>query len=151
MNETGLHEFDSTLQKTSVWLNEVMSELDSTDRRLAYLALRVTLHALRDRLPIEEAVHLGAQLPMLIRGLYYEGWTVSAKPVKQHRTEFLATIRNHFRADTPPDAERVARGVFKVLAHHVTAGEIHDVQQLLPKDLRDLWSQSPSATPKRNG
>jgi uncharacterized protein (DUF2267 family) len=30
------------------------------------------LHALRDRLTVEEASDLAAQLPMLIRGLYYE-------------------------------------------------------------------------------
>lgn len=141
MNATGLHEFDATLHKTSTWLNEIMTELDSQDRHFAYLALRAALHALRDRLPIEEAVHLGAQLPMLIRGLYYEGWTVSAKPVKEHRAEFLNTIRKYFNRDTPPDPERVARGVFKVLAGHVTAGEIRNVTQILPKDLRDLWPQ----------
>ncbi len=141
MSATGLHEFDATLHKTSVWLNEIMSELDSEDRHLAWLALRAALHALRDRLPVEEAVHLGAQLPMLIRGLYYEGWTVSAKPVKEHRAEFLKSIAKHFNRDTPPDPERVARGVFKVLAQHVTAGEIDNVTQILPKDLRDLWPQ----------
>jgi hypothetical protein len=32
------------------------------------------LHVLRDRLTIQEAVQPGAQLPMLIRGLYWEGW-----------------------------------------------------------------------------
>jgi len=29
---------------------------------------------LRDRLTVDEAVNLGAQLPMLVRGFYYEGW-----------------------------------------------------------------------------
>ena len=139
MTATGLDVFEGTLQKTSVWLNEIMAELDSHDRHLAYLALRATLHALRDRLPIEAAVHLGAQLPMLIRGLYYEGWTLSAKPVKEHRAEFLGTVRSQFNPDAPLDAERVTRGVLKVLAHHVSAGEIENVKLLLPKDLRDLW------------
>jgi uncharacterized protein (DUF2267 family) len=139
MSATGLEVFDTTLQKTSVWLNQIMTELDSKDRHLAYLALRSTLHALRDRLPIQEAVHLGAQLPMLVRGFYYEGWTLSGKPIKEHRAEFLSTIRACFGAGLPPDPEQVARAVFKVLARHVTSGEIEDVKHLLPKDLRDLW------------
>jgi uncharacterized protein (DUF2267 family) len=139
MSTTGLDVFDTTLQKTSVWLNEILAELDSTDRHLAYLALRATLHALRDRLTVEEAVHLGAQLPLLIRGFYYEGWTLSGKPHKEHRAGFLSGIQDCFGPGIAPDPERVARAVLKVLAHHVTAGEIKDVKQLLPKDLRNLW------------
>ncbi|MGD9765637.1 MAG: DUF2267 domain-containing protein [Candidatus Binatia bacterium] len=146
MNATGLPELDSTLQKTAIWLKEIMAELESQDRHLAYLALRSTLHALRDRLPIEEAVHLGAQLPLLIRGVYYEGWRVADKPLKEHRAEFLGAISRYFR-DTAPDPERVARAVFKVLEHHVTAGEIEDVRQLLPRDLRDLWPEEEACAP----
>jgi uncharacterized protein (DUF2267 family) len=119
-----------------------MVELGSQDRHLAYVALRATLHALRDRLTIEEAVHLGAQLPMLIRGFYYEGWTLSGKPGREHRAGFLSAVRECFGPDVALDPERVARAVLKVLAHHVTAGEIEDVKQLLPKDLRDLWTES---------
>jgi uncharacterized protein (DUF2267 family) len=142
MSTTGLDVFDTTLQKTFVWLNDIMAELDSKDRHLAYLALRATLHALRDRLPVGEAVHLGAQLPMLIRGFYYEGWTPSGKPLKEHRAQFLSAILGCFGAGVPPDPERVAHAVFKVLARHVTAGEIEGVKQLLPKDIRSLWPDS---------
>ena len=69
--------FDTTIQKTQVWLNDLMSELDWEDKpHKAYMALRTVLHALRDRLMVVVAVQLGAQLPMLIRGFYYEGWTL---------------------------------------------------------------------------
>lgn len=118
-----------------------MAELDSHDRHLAYSALRATLHALRDRLTVEEAVDLGAQLPMLIRGLYYEGWTPSGKPVKWHRAEFLNAIRDRFGGEWPPDPETLARAVFRVLRRHVTAGEIEQVERMLPKDVRDLWER----------
>lgn len=141
MSTTGTDLFDTTLQKTFVWLNEIMAELDSDDRHLAYVALRSALHALRDRLSVEEAVHLGAQLPMLVRGLYYEGWTLSGKPVKEHREEFLGAIEACFGPEGAPDPERVARAVFAVLGRHVTAGEIADVRHLLPRDLQDLWEE----------
>ena len=66
-----------------------MGELDWENEHKAYLALRTVLHTLRDRLSVEEAVQLGAQLPMLIRGFYYEGWTLKQKPTKErHKTEF---------------------------------------------------------------
>ena len=79
MSMTGLEVFDTTLQKTNEWLDEIMDELALQDRHTAYVALRGTLHALRDRLPVQEAVHLGAQLPILVRGFYYEGW----RPVRE--------------------------------------------------------------------
>jgi uncharacterized protein (DUF2267 family) len=138
---TGLEVFDSTIHKTHQWLNDIATELAWGDRHTAYIALRAALHALRDRLTVEEAVHLGAQLPMLIRGLYYEGWKPSRKPIKWHKPEFLACIRDGFRGREEPDPEAVARAVFTVLARHVSAGEIKDVKHILPKRLRELWPE----------
>jgi uncharacterized protein (DUF2267 family) len=98
------------------------------------------LHALRDRLTIEGAVHLGAQLPILVRGIYYDGWKLAGKPVKErHKSEFLDHIAAVFRDDDRVDPEKVMRAVFKVLARHISKGEIENVKQSLPKSLRELW------------
>lgn len=144
MSTAGLEVFDTTLQKTHSWLNEVMAELGWEDNRhWAYLALRTVLHTLRDHLTVEEAVHLGAQLPLLIRGFYYEGWTLTGKPVKErHKEEFLAHIKQAFRNDERINPEQVARGVLRVLSRRVTAGEIADVKHLLPAALRELWPEA---------
>src|SRR5207249_4578104 len=83
MTATGLDVFDATIQKTNSWLDDVMQVGGWPDRHTAYRALRATLHALRDRLIIDEVAQLGAQLPMLIRGLYYEGWDPSNKALKE--------------------------------------------------------------------
>jgi len=139
MSVTGLDAFDTTVQKTNIWLDQIMTELGTMDRHQAYHALRVVLHALRDRLTVEETVQLGAQLPMLVRGFYYEGWNPAGKPGKAHREEFLDTIRAGFRPRENVDPEHIARAVFKVVAAHISEGEIRDVKNILPKDLRALW------------
>ena len=133
--------FGTSLQKTQVWLNDVMTELDWTDRpQKAYLALRAVLHALRDRLTVEEAVQLGAQLPMLIRGLYYEGWTLKGKPHKErHEKDFLDHIKMTFRDDTGVNPGEVVRAIFRVIVRHTSAGEIEDIKHILPKPLQELW------------
>jgi uncharacterized protein (DUF2267 family) len=88
----------------------------------------------------EETAQFGAQLPMLIRGLYYEGWTPTGKPNKvRHKTAFLAPIRDHFRDDWHVEPEEIARVVLKVLAAHMSAGESEEVKQLLPQELKELW------------
>ena len=141
MSNSILEVFDASLQKTQIWINDLMSELGWEDRpQKTCLALRTALHTLRDRLTVEEAVHLGAQLPILIRGVYYEGWKLTGKPVKErHKTEFLGHIAAVFRDDDTVDPEKVMRAVLKVLARHISAGETEDVKHLLPKTLQELW------------
>ena len=139
MPSTGLKALDATIEKTNIWLKGVMEGLGTNDRHRAYLALAAVLHALRDRLPSDEVIDLGAQLPMLIRGLYYEGWSPACQPIKHDRNSFLQYIRDQFRTEPILDAELVARAVFKVIAKQVDAGEIRDVKNVLPKDLRELW------------
>ena len=140
MSITGLDVFDRTVHKTNNWLNELMELLGWHDRHRAYLALRVTLHALRDRLTVEEMAQLAAQLPMLIRGFYYEGWDPTGKPLKERsKEEFLARIEEYFSSDDPVDPEQVARAVFTVLSNRVTEGEIEDVKHVLPAEIEGLW------------
>ena len=136
------HLFDNTMQKTHLWLNDLTSELGwEAKPQKVYLALRTVLHALRDRLTIEEAVQLGAQLPMLVRGFYYEGWTLKGKPHKERRKEvFLDHVRKAFDGDVTVNPQQVVRAVFKILARHTSAGEIKDVKHSLPKPLKELWS-----------
>ncbi|HXG09810.1 MAG TPA: DUF2267 domain-containing protein [Gemmataceae bacterium] len=140
MSQTGLKPFDSTIQTTNIWLNDILERLGWRESHRAYHALRAVLHALRDRLSVEQAAALAAQLPMLVRGFYYEGWHPHGKPVKErHKEEFLAHIADAFRDDPDVDPEQVTRAVFQVLAKHVTAGEIENVKQSLPTELRSLW------------
>lgn len=141
MAMTGIATFDRTVQKTNEWLHELMAFHDGFDREKAYLALRATLHALRDRLTAEEAAQLGAQLPMLIRGLYYEGWRPAGKPIKsRHKEEFLGELEKALEGYRLGRAEDVARGVFRVLNHRISAGEMEDVRQSLPREIRELFN-----------
>ena len=102
--------------------------------------MRATLDALRDRLTVEEVAQLGAPLPMLIRGFYYEGWDPTGKSLRERgRVQFQAHIERQLRGDDGTDPEQVAHAVFTVLAHRISAGEIEDVKYVLPDEPRDLW------------
>ena len=140
MTITSIDVFETTLHKTNRWLKELMEELDWQDQHAAYLAMRATLHALRDRLTVEEVAQLGAQLPMLIRGFYYEGWDPTGKPVRERRVEgFLVWIAQQFPDRGLVDPEVIARAVFRTLARRVSEGEIEDVKHVLPAGIRELW------------
>ncbi len=140
MSQTGLAPFDSTIQTTNVLLHEVMNDMGWGDRNRAYHALRAVLHALRDRLPVDVVAALGAQLPMLVRGFYYEGWHPHGKPLKERKQlEVLAHVADAFQHDPDLDAEQVTRCIFKLLRAHLTAGIIDEVKRVLPEEIRSLW------------
>ena len=131
--------FDTSLQKTYSLIKDIAADLQWEDlSHQAYGALRAVLHALRDRLTVEESAHLAAQLPMLVRGFYYEGWKPAQVPKKMHLEEFLNEVRSQctfFFADEPADLVKV---VFKNLRKHIDPGEMAHVKNTLPKDIREL-------------
>lgn len=140
MTSAGLETVDATIQKTNLWLKSLMRNLETEDRAFAFTALRAALHALRDRIGPENAVHLGAQLPMLIRGLYYEGWHMAGTPTKErHKKQFLDHVSWTFPAAADVDSEKVARAVFDVMWEKIDPGEVAKVIKMLPVELRDLW------------
>jgi uncharacterized protein (DUF2267 family) len=105
---------DTTLQKTHEWLRDIKEELGFDNDRAAYAALRATLHGLRDQLGTDQVARFGAQLPMLVRGIYYEGWDPpSLAAGGRERRYFLESLRHELR-DHPElrDPERAARIVF---------------------------------------
>jgi uncharacterized protein (DUF2267 family) len=98
------------------------------------------LHALRDRLPVEAVAVLGSQLPLLVRGIYYEGWSPSGTPPQENETEdFLSQIAAAFGNNPEVDPERVARAVFKVLKRYASSGELRNEELILPPGIRMLW------------
>lgn len=137
--------FARNVHTAEEWLKELQEELHVDDKRKAYQALRATLHTLRDRLPAGEAAHLGAQLPMLVRGFYYEGWKPDARPA-DFRTpdEMYAAVRERAPAadqDLINDAPRVTAAVLGLLRRRISEGEVEDVKRALPDDLARLWPE----------
>lgn len=140
MAANGLEVFDKTLQTTHIWLDEIMAEI-GPDRQVAWHALGAVLMTLRDRLPLELAVHLGAQLPMLIRGRYYDQWHVAAQPEKlRSLDDFLARVSERVGGlGRPLNARDAARAVFRVLSRHADRGQVRKVVDALPKQIAEFW------------
>lgn len=140
MPETGFSSFNTTVDKT----NRVLKEIEEAygwpkeRRNQSYAALRAVLHPLRDRLTVEEIAQLGAQLPILVRGIYYDGWDPTDVPVKMDREEFLNRVREQFPYSVEGGTEPLVRTVLKALSLHISEGEWEDVKSSVPKDLAAL-------------
>jgi uncharacterized protein (DUF2267 family) len=128
------------MAKSELWINDIRKELGIDDEQRACLALRAGLHALRDRLTVEEAAHLAAQLPVAIRGLFFEGWHPGGKrPRMRSRESFLEAVEKEMPRGRL-DAGRVARAVFRVIERHVSQGQIDNVRNSLPRPIAELWA-----------
>lgn len=133
-----LDTIDRTVQITHRWLQDIMDDSGETDRQRAWHGLRAVLATLRDRMPVSEAAQLSAQLPMLVRGLFWEGWDPD-RPGRAHsRKEFLAAIAGHVDPRVPIDPEVCFAAVMRTLAKHVTAGELRDVRAVMPGEVQQM-------------
>jgi uncharacterized protein (DUF2267 family) len=137
MGDRGFTSFRTTEDKTNRLLHEIEEAYGwpKERRNQSYAALRAVLHALRDRLSVEEAAQLGAQLPMLVRGIYYAGWDPSKVPMKLNREEFLRRIRDEFPYEIEGDIEQLERTVLQALRRYITDGEWNDIKAVMPKEL----------------
>ncbi len=140
MASTNVPALERSMQKTQSWLGGISTEMGWNDPEKGYLALRAVLQALRDRLPPNEAVDLAAQLPMVVRGFYYEGWHPADKPLKyRHKEEFIERVCKRAPAITREEAERAVTAVFHQLTSEIDSGELEQVRDAMPEDIRALW------------
>lgn len=137
MTRTGVDSLDRSIEKTNAWLADVASTFGTEDRRLAYKVTRSWLHTLRDRLPVQVAAHLAAQLPELLRGVFYEGWTPSRVPIKYGREDYIARFVREAQIHAS-DAPNAVRLVTAALSRHISAGAIAEVKAVLPADVANL-------------
>lgn len=143
MSANGLDVFDRTLHTTNGWLKEISEDLE-IDRHAAWKVLSVVLHKLRDRLPVDLSAHLGSQLPLLVRGVYYDQYQPARQPSRCQGLEaFTEEVSEWLTDATAIDAERAIRSVFGVLSRHLAAGQVAKVRANLPKSLRLAWSEQP--------
>src|SRR5262245_31650581 len=125
MGDTGFSLFNTTVQKTSKILKEIeqANGWSKQQRNMSYAALRAVLHALRDRLTVQEAAHFAAQLPMLVRGVYYHSWDPSVGRVKMHREECLQRVQQECPFEAVGGVERLVQTALHALQRYVAEGE----------------------------
>ena len=143
MTTTAVAPFESTYQKSMKWLKDLQELGHYADQAQAYTALHSVMHALRDRLSVDQAAHLSSQLPMLIRGMFFDGWKPSATPQPIRSVdEFFALVNQKASGANNLDVPHAVASVFALLQQEIPGGEVNDVKGNLPKHLQALWPQN---------
>ena len=125
---------DRTVSKTHEWLERLSGEMGSEDHQHAYVVLRAVLHALRDRVGPEVSVHLAAQLPILIRGIFYEGWDPGSTPQKLTLDEFVMRVESEANLKSSAEAATATRAVMQCLWEELAPGTMDHVIAVLPAE-----------------
>jgi len=132
--------FEKYCNETQSWLSDIADNMLTPGRNdWAFNALKAVLHTIRDRTTIQEVFHLSAQLPVLIRGIYFEGYKPSGKPEKMSAEEFMVQIKNRMSPSIELPVSDVLRGVLTVLYEKISPGEMDDIKGIMPKDIQRLW------------
>ena len=141
MAMTGIQSLDASVHKVNEWVNQVGEELGGVDKQAAYSALCAGLQLLRDRLTVERSTHLAAQLPLVLKGAFFEEWQPARVPQRiRHRDEYLEALDEQLPGSLKGRAEDVAKAVMHTVSTHVTRGEVEKVRSSLPVEIRELWS-----------
>ncbi|RWJ52648.1 DUF2267 domain-containing protein [Mesorhizobium sp.] len=133
------HDLNQSLQATQNWIGDLARRLRWHDRERVYQLLIAVLHALRDCLDRDQAVYMGAQLPAVLRGFYYEGWRPDRRAITRNRNSFLDRVHDGVHRDPAVDPEEVARSVLAQFADRLRAVGVEDPKASVPRVLHNLW------------
>lgn len=140
MSVTGLRSLDRSVIETIEWLKEVKQELLYEDEQDAYQGIRAVLHALRDRLDVQQAAKLAAQMPMVLSGLFYEGWNPVGKPEKiRSAEEFRSRVAGDLPGDKKDEAGLIIKAVFKTMEGRISSGEMEHIKSNLPDNFEEFF------------
>lgn len=141
MTKQSLTVFETSVADAHQWVNAIDDALGYDDKHLSLQLLRGVLHALRDRLTIDQSAHLSAQLPLLIRGLYFENWDPQPFPDRGRSVDaFMDDVRRALTGYPQIEVREGVGAVFGVLKRHISWGEDEKIGKALPHAIEMLWS-----------
>lgn len=139
--QTSIAAINKTVEKTNEWLTELAQKEPFQTKEQAYSLLRAVLHTLRDNLIVDQATKFIAQFPLLLQGVYYEGWDPSVSPSKERtKAAFLQHIRHEIRdVENNLELEQAVKATLQLLSSKLSPDTVDKIKQLLTKEVRVLW------------
>jgi len=141
--------FLKSLEEAHSWLNDTCFYAELQEKFQGLLILRVVLHELRDHLTLSASSKLSAQLPLLIRGLYFENWDIRHGLLEENQHYFfIDSITEKLKKYISIEGEKASVAVFKVLAKHTALERSYKLEKFFPPGIFSVWIkalQSPKA------
>lgn len=137
-----IHVFERTTHEAHEWVNDLAGRTGWTSEREVLRLLRAVLGKVRDHLPVNEMAQFSAQLPLILRGMFFEGWQPKLTPVHERQVEdFVAGIAEKVGDVIGYRGEADIKAVLGLINARISRGEVEDVRACLPQELRDFWPE----------
>lgn len=138
--------FNQYAKEGNEFLKLYAKEIDLSEHpEKAGRILNSILHGLRSIISVEESLQFIAQLPMFLKAVYVNGWSIKAKKERVKDVEgFIDLIKSldgktsSYDFESNEIAEDYIHATFLVLRTYVSSGEMADIRDELPKRLKRL-------------
>jgi uncharacterized protein (DUF2267 family) len=91
-------------------------------------------------MPVNEIAQFSAQLPIMLRGMYFEGWQPKKTPVHERNvTEFIRAVEEQVGDVLDYRGASDITAVFDLINARISRGEVDDVRANLPRALQEIW------------
>jgi uncharacterized protein (DUF2267 family) len=125
-------------------INKIARDLKTGRNRAARIS-RGVLHAIRDRLPPDDAIQFAQGLPMALKGIFIDRYDVSKTPVvirsREGFIEFVRSKAGPLAAVDFPTSQSVInalQSVFFVLERNMSYGQVQQIKKLMNIELVNL-------------
>ncbi len=137
---TGLDVFDASIQKTNRFFSNVEKLLGWNEQRRnqTYKILRVILHGFRDRMTTEAVVNFSAQLPLILKGVYFESYNAANKPEKYEKNTFLSNVQKEILYDVDYSMPELVRAIVMTFTDNFSDESVNVLEKSLPNEYHDL-------------
>lgn len=138
--------FNQYAAEANTFLKDYAKELEMQENpEKAGRILMSILHGLRYMISVEESLQFISQLPMFLKAVYVNGWSIKKEKRKiKNMEDFIFLVRSFdgitsihdFESDEV--AEDYINTTFLKLRKYVSAGEMDDIKDGLPKNLKQM-------------
>jgi uncharacterized protein (DUF2267 family) len=125
-------------------INTVARDLQTNRNRAARIT-RAVLHAIRDRLPPDDAIQFAQGLPMALKGVFIDRYDISKTPIViRNREAFIEFVRSKAGTSAPVDfptsqsVMNALQSVFFVLERNMSYGQVRQIKKSLNIELVNL-------------
>lgn len=141
--------FDKYATEGNEFLNRLANEFGHPEEKArAGIALRAILRVLRDSLSTGENLNIISQLPMALKALYVDQWSLREKPKRLKTIEDFVQEVEHEQFQMGErefnwslSTEDIVRKTISCLRKYISDGEMNDIVAELSTELKPLFSE----------
>lgn len=139
--------FDKYVHDANEYFKYLATKLGHPDEQNRVVFIwRAVMHTIRDRIHISESIDLISPLPMILKGMYVEGWKYHDKPLydfetlEQMKTQVKA-LQNKYgeaRFDWSKPTDEIISITLESLEKYVPAEQMEQIRNQLPDDIKEV-------------